>query len=272
VLRYVYGQGQTIFQSEGAARKPVRSVGTLQDITALKQGEQTLRRMNQELEQFAYAAAHDLQEPLRCTGLAAQILASRYRGQLDSDADQLLKTASEGTMRMQAMVRGLLTFSRAIEAGNGPFLPVSANSALSAALQNLEVLLREKQADISSADLPPVRIRESHLIQIFQNLVGNAIKYSGREKPVIRVFSIHRKGACLFCVQDNGIGIPREYHERVFGIFKRLHREDIPGTGMGLALCRRIIEHYGGKIWIESEPNHGTTVLFSPPVADERAC
>jgi PAS domain S-box-containing protein len=269
-LRFVYGQGQTIFQGGGAARKAVRSVGTLQDITALKQGEQTLRRMNQELEQFAYAAAHDLQEPLRCTGLAAQMLAFRYRGQLDPEADELLKTASEGTLRMQAMVRGLLTFSRAIDPGVGPLVPVNSNLALSSALENLEVAIRESHAQISCEALPPVRMPESQLIQIFQNLIGNAIKYSGGKQPLIRIFSQRRKGVRLFCVSDNGIGISPEYHERVFGIFKRLHREDIPGTGMGLALCRRIIEFYGGKIWIESAANEGATVLFSPPVADER--
>lgn len=271
-LRYVYGQGQTMFEIDGENRKPVRSVGTLQDVTALKQGEQKLRRMNQELEQFAYAAAHDLQEPLRCTALATQMLAERYRGKFDQDADHLLKTGSEGTLRMQAMVRGLLTFSRALDPGDGVISPADPNLVLRLALSNLDVLIRETQAEISLEVLPFVRMREPHLLQIFQNLIGNAIKYAGGRTPVVQVFSTYRKGVCVFCVKDNGIGIAPEYHERVFGIFKRLHREEIPGTGMGLALCRRIIEHYGGTIWIESVAGEGTTVLFTPPVGDEKEC
>jgi len=108
------------------------------------------------------------------------------------------------------------------------------------------------------------------LLQVFQNLVGNALKYASEKPPSVEVFSTRRRGVCLFCVKDNGIGIAPEYHERIFRIFKRLHRDDIPGTGMGLALCKRIVEHYGGKIWVESDRGQGTTVLFSPPVTDER--
>jgi light-regulated signal transduction histidine kinase (bacteriophytochrome) len=146
----------------------------------------------------------------------------------------------------------------------------NSNLVLSLALKNLEVSIAETQAQISCENLPAVRMREPHLLQIFQNLIGNAIKYAGNKRPVIHISCVRRKEVRLFCVQDNGIGIAPEYHERIFGIFKRLHREDIPGTGMGLALCKRIVESYGGKIWVESDRDQGATVLFSPPLPDAR--
>jgi PAS domain S-box-containing protein len=269
-MRFVYGQGQTMFVTEAGVRKAVRSVGTLQDITPLKQGEQSLRRINQELEQFAYAAAHDLQEPLRCTALATQMLTDQYRTRLDNDADSLLKTALDGTLRMQAMVRGLLSFSRSLDSAEGVTQLVNPNQVLSLALKNLQVSIGEKSAEITWDELPALRMRESHLLQIFQNLIGNAIKYCGDKQPKIHVSATSRRGLRLLSVKDNGIGIAPEYHERVFGIFKRLHRDEIPGTGMGLALCKRIVEYYGGKIWLESNEYGGTTVLFSAPFQDER--
>ena len=268
-IRHVYSQGQMHFETEGKGRRCVRGIGTMQDVTLLKKGEQDLRRVNQELEQFAYAAAHDLQEPLRNVGLATQILAGRYKGQFDSDADSLLKVAVEGPMRMQAMVKDLLAYSRALAAEEGAVLRADANEVLALAIKNLLVAIEEKQAQISWEKLPHVKMSDLHLLQLFQNLIGNSLKYSGDKKPVIHISASWRAGECVLSVRDNGLGIEPRYHDRAFGVFKRLHSGDVPGTGIGLALCKRIVEHYGGKIWIESQPGQWTNILFTPPLADE---
>jgi light-regulated signal transduction histidine kinase (bacteriophytochrome) len=236
-------------------------------VTELKKGEEALRRANLELEQFAYAAAHDLQEPLRNVGLATQILASRYKGTFDPDAENLLQTSVEGALRMQAMVKDLLAYSRAVLLEEGAVLFADPNVVLALALKNLVVSIEEKQAQISWETLPNLRMSETHLLQLLQNLISNSLKYSGTEPPTIHIAATTRAGECVFLVQDNGLGIPPEYHQRAFGVFKRLHSREVPGTGIGLALCKRIVEHYGGRIWIESRVGEGTTVLFTVPVA-----
>jgi light-regulated signal transduction histidine kinase (bacteriophytochrome) len=267
-VRYVYAQGQMFYEGEGAQRRSVRAVGTVQDITALKRGEQALIRANLELEQFAYAAAHDLQEPLRNVGLATQMLESRYKGKFDKNADSLLKVAVEGPVRMQAMVKDLLAYSRAVVMDEGTVLKADPNAVLQISLKNLAMAIEEKQAVITSDRLPHVRMSELHLTQILQNLIGNSLKYSGPETPRIHVGTDKRSGESIIYVRDNGIGIAPQHHERAFGVFKRLHTREIPGTGIGLSLCKRIVEHYGGKIWIESKEGHGTTLLFTVPTVD----
>ncbi len=266
-VRHIYAQGQMFFEGTGANRRGVRAIGTVQDITDLKRGEQALRRANSELEQFAYAAAHDLQEPLRNVGLAAQLLSSRYEGALDEEAHMLLQTAIDGAGRMQAMVKDLLTYTRVVIQEEGAVLFADPNVVLARALQNLSTAIAETNAEITSDTLPPVRMSELHLLQVFQNLVGNSLKYFGTERPRIHVGIARRSVESVFYVRDNGSGIAPEYHQRAFGVFKRLHSQDVPGTGIGLALCKRIVEHYGGKIWIESAGINGTTLLFTPPLA-----
>jgi PAS domain S-box-containing protein len=265
-VRHVYAQGQWFYEGEGENRRPLRAIGTVQDVTQLKRGEQALRRANLELEQFAYAAAHDLQEPLRNVGLATQILASRYGGKFDSDADTLLKTAVEGPTRMQAMVKDLLAYSRAVALDEGAVLAADPNVVRELVMSNLSVLIAEKNAQVSWEKLPAVHMSETHLLQVLQNLITNSVKYSGDRQPQIRVGATKRGGEWVFFVQDNGMGIAPEHHQRAFGVFKRLHKKDIPGTGIGLALCKRIVEHYGGRIWIESAEGEGAKVLFNVPV------
>jgi PAS domain S-box-containing protein len=243
--------------------------GTTRDITEWKENNRALSEANADLEQFAYAAAHDLQEPLRNVGLAAQILASRYKGRFDADADGLLKAATDGSIRMQAMVKDLLAYSRALKAGEDEVAMADSDAVLSLALHNLQAAIEEKHAHISYAHLPPVRMSEVHLLQVFQNLVSNSLKYSGPHEPHVEIAAAERDGTVVFCVRDNGLGIPPEFHGRAFGIFKRLHNRDAPGTGIGLALCKRIVEHYGGKIWIESDGQQGSALLFTPPLVNQ---
>jgi signal transduction histidine kinase len=169
---------------------------------------------------------------------------------------------------MQAMVKDLLAFSRVLKCEEDAEPAADSNAALSLALKNLQLAIQEKRAEITSDNLPRVGMSELHLVQVFQNLVGNSLKYSGNMQPRVHVSSTHRDGLCVFVVQDNGLGIPPEYRERVFGVFKRLHDRSYPGTGIGLALCKRIVEHYGCKIWIESEGGHGATFLFSVPAVE----
>lgn len=243
--------------------------GTTRDVTEWKETNRALTEANADLEQFAYAAAHDLQEPLRNVGLATQILASRYRGKIDPDADGLLKAATDGSIRMQAMVKDLLGYSRALKMDEDETALADSDAVLSLALRNLQAAIDEKQARVSFHPLPPVRMSEVHLLQIFQNLVSNSLKYSGDQPPQVEITAAHRDGAVVFCVKDNGLGIPPEFHNRAFGIFKRLHNRDAPGTGIGLALCKRIVEHYGGKIWIESDGHQGSALLFTPPLLEQ---
>jgi len=262
-LRHIYGQGQMFFGGEGDERHAMRSIGTMQDVTALKRGEEALRRANGDLEQFAYAAAHDLQEPLRNVGLATQLLASRYQGRLDAEADQLLKICLEGPRRMEAMVKDLLAYSRALTSDEDTVVSADANAVLAIALSNLQVAINEAEAQITFDALPSVRMTEVHLLQILQNLISNSLKYAGKKGSQIHVAAARRDHQQFLFVQDDGLGIPPEFHERAFGVFKRLHSREIPGTGIGLALCKRVVEHYGEKIWIESELGRGTKVLFT---------
>jgi signal transduction histidine kinase len=230
----------------------------------IEESAAALRRANAELEQFAYAAAHDLQEPLRTVALAADILSERFRGQLDEDADSLLGTMAGGSRRMLAMVKDLLNYSVALHSEPDEAEFADSNKALAIALQNLQQAIPDKDAHISFQVLPPVRMRQLHLLQILQNLIGNSLKYSGERQPRIHISSRRLEGSLVFKVEDNGIGIPVDARDRVFGLFKRL-QFDSSGSGIGLALCKRIIEHYGGRIWIEPNSPAGTVFLFTLP-------
>jgi signal transduction histidine kinase len=227
-----------------------------------------LERSNSELEQFAYVASHDLQEPLRKVASFCQLLQRRYIGQLDARADQYIEFAVDGATRMQALIDDLLAFSRVGRFDREPVL-VSSASALSEARVNLANEIRSTKAVIQTTELPTVQAEFSLLTSLFQNLVGNAVKFRSQQPPLIRVSATrHDETFWLFSVADNGIGIEPEYAERIFVIFQRLHsRSDYDGTGIGLAMCRKIVEHYGGRIWLDTTYQGGANFCFTLPVA-----
>jgi signal transduction histidine kinase len=224
-----------------------------------------LSRMNEELRQFAYVASHDLQEPLRTVASYAQLLARRYRGKLETDADEFIDYMVGGVTRMHTLLNDMLAYSRVTESTDRPLAPANLNAVLQSALMNLRATIEESQAEVTHQDLPTVNGDEIQLIQVFQNLVGNAIKYKGSDPPRISITAENATDECILSVQDNGLGIDPQYAERIFGIFKRLHGRELPGTGMGLAICKRIIERHNGRIWVESEPGKGSTFRFTLP-------
>ena len=231
----------------------------------LKRALADLARSNRELEQFAYVASHDLQEPLRMVSSYTQLLADRYEEKLDDKARKYIAYAVDGAIRMQRLIGDLLTYSRVGTRG-GPPAPTDAHAALGEALGNLAAAIAENHAIITNDDLPTVRADASQLVQVFQNLLGNAIKFHGPELPCIHVSAKAEDDEWVFSVKDNGIGIDPQYKEKMFVIFQRLHtRQEYAGTGIGLALCRRIIERHGGRIWFESAPGKGATFSFTLP-------
>jgi PAS domain S-box-containing protein len=243
------------------------------DITERKRAEEELKRLvnelersNKELEQFAYVASHDLQEPLRMVSSYVQLLERRYRKQLDEKADRYIFFAVDGVQRMQKLIDGLLAYSRV--ARGAKFSLVDMNQAYNQAVMSLSLAIRESGAVITREELPQVYGDETQLIQVFQNLIGNAIKFQVQgQTPRVHVAAARSGDAWLFSVTDNGIGIDPQYAKRIFLIFQRLHsREEYPGTGIGLSLCKRIVERHGGRIWVESAPDQGTRFIFSIPM------
>ena len=251
------------------------------DITERKEAESALRRMNEELErrvrertadlersnqelqQFAYVASHDLQEPLRMVSSYLQLLERRYKGQLDSDAHEFIAFAVDGAMRMHHLINDLLAYSRIGTRGK-PFEITSVEKALDRSLINLKVAIEESGARVTHDPLPTVLADDGQLVQLFQNLIGNAVKFHGEQPPQVHVSARRVDGCWTFAVRDNGIGIERQYAERIFLIFQRLHtRSEYPGTGIGLAVCKKIVERHGGCIWLESEPGRGSTFYFT---------
>jgi PAS domain S-box-containing protein len=225
-----------------------------------------LKRSNEELQQFAYVSSHDLQEPLRMVASYTQLLAKRYKGRLDSDADEFIAFAVDGCNRMQGLIQDLLAYSRAGTNGKA-FCEVSAEDALRGALTNLRITIEQSGAVVSHDSLPAIETDETQLTQVFQNLVGNAIKYRSAEVPRVRV-SATKNGdnEWIFSVRDNGLGIAPQYFERIFVIFQRLHgRDEFEGTGIGLAICKKVLERLGGRIWVESQPGTGSTFYFALP-------
>ena len=227
-----------------------------------------LKRSNADLRQFAYSASHDLQEPLRNIANYSEWLTSRYRGKLDPKADQFLSFLTEGAQRMIAMIRDLLDYTRTASEDEETDEVTEPSETLASVTADLRVLIHENQATITFASLPVLAVREVHLRQLFQNLLVNAIKYKGEVSPRVHISGVRSDGYCCLSVADNGRGIARDFHEKVFGIFTRLEqRSESSGTGIGLAICKRIVERYGGKIWVESEPNRGATFFFTLPLA-----
>ena len=229
--------------------------------------QEALLRANSDLEQFAYSASHDLKEPLRNIRLFSELLMKDYAHKLDERGADSVKLVATSALRMDNLLSDLLTYVQASGIPDQVLELTDARNALDGAMGNLNTAMHEAHAEIRAGDLPAVRMRESHLQQLFQNLVGNAIKYRRESCPPRVCVSSSRSGECWrFCVADNGIGISLEYREKIFGIFKRLHTDNqYSGTGMGLAICQRIVERYGGQIWVESELGHGSKFFFTVP-------
>ena len=232
--------------------------------------EEELARSNKELGQFAYVASHDLQEPLRMVTSYVQLLSRRYRGKLDGNADEFIGFAVNGAARMQQLINDLLTYSRVGTKGR-EFEPTDCEIVLQQSLKNLQIAIEEKQAIVSHDPLPTVMADNVQLGQLFQNLIGNAIKFQGTEPPHVHVSASRNGNGWVFSVRDNGIGIAPEYAERIFVIFQRLHSlEKYPGTGIGLAVCKKIVERHGGRIWVESESGKGAIFYFTLPGKGEQ--
>jgi signal transduction histidine kinase len=226
---------------------------------------------NESLREFAHAASHDLQEPLRGVSSFAELLQRRYKGKLDSDADEFIDFIHESAGRMQHLLKGLLDYSRAGATSDQQMQAVDADAALRSALMNLSAAIEESGALVEASELPLVHAHEVAIVQLFQNLIGNAIKYASDEPPRIRIAARTEGRECIFSVQDNGMGIGAEYHERIFRIFRRAHGDSYPGAGVGLAICSKIVERYAGRIWVESEPGKGSTFYFTLPADDAPA-
>ena len=250
----------------------IATQGVLRDISERVRAEKALReyateleRSNQELEHFAYIASHDLQEPLRMIASYLQLLERRYTDKFDSDAQDFIGYAVDGAVRMQNLINDLLAFSRVGTRGK-PFEPTNCEHILNQALVNLKVTIEERNAVVTHDALPPVVADGTQLVQVFQNLIGNAIKFRSDMRPEIHVSVAPRDREWLFSVRDNGIGIDLQYAERIFRIFQRLHsREEYPGTGAGLAICKKIVERHGGQIWVDSQPGKGSIFYFTLP-------
>ncbi len=272
---YLRADGRRVPVVIGAAMlegSPEQAIAFVLDISERKRAEERLRRVadelarsNAELEQFAYSASHDLQEPLRAIGGCAQLLQRRYQGQLDGQADEIIGHITRGADRMHRLIEDLLALSRVGVRGR-EFAPIDSNAALADALANLRSALEESGAQVTAGALPQVLADRAQLIQLFQNLVGNALKFRAAGRPEIRVDAGRDGDFWRFAVRDNGIGIAPEYHERIFGVFRRLHTATAyPGTGIGLALCKKIVARHGGHIWVESALGQGATFYFTLP-------
>jgi chemotaxis family two-component system sensor kinase Cph1 len=235
------------------------------DITDNKQAERTLKNRNAELQEFAYALAHDLQEPLRMVVNFSQLLARDYAGTLGEDADKCIAYCAEGALRIEALLKSLLNYLEVTEKDRDRLSPVDCNRVLSQALSSLQMAIQQSGATVTADPLPTVPAQEIMLTQLFQNLISNSLKYSGEATPTIHVSAARTAEGWLFSVRDNGIGIDPTDAELVFGIFKRLHGKEIPGTGIGLALCRKVVECHGGRIWVESEAGQGAVFKFTIP-------
>jgi signal transduction histidine kinase len=231
----------------------------------LRAASAELTRSNAELQQFAYVASHDLQEPLRAVAGCVQLLQERCRGQLDAMGDQLIGHVVDGATRMQNLIDDLLTLSR-VGTGGRPFTATDLNVVLNDVRANLQVSIQQSGASIVSVPMPTITADPVQMTQLFQNLIGNGIKFRGEQPPVIQVSAERKNEAWQFAIRDNGIGIEAQYFERIFLLFQRLHtRREYPGTGIGLTICKKIVERHGGRIWLQSVPKEGSTFFFTIP-------
>jgi light-regulated signal transduction histidine kinase (bacteriophytochrome) len=274
-VRYLLGRGHLVRDAEN---KPIRMTGIAQDITerrciteALKLNIEKLARSNEELERFAYVASHDLQEPLRMVASFTQLLAKRYSGRLDETADRYIDYAVDGAKRMQELIADLLAYSR-VNSKELALRQTDCGEVILEAMRNLQVAIEESGASVDWDPLPALWADQGQLIHLFQNLLGNAIKFRKKEEcPRIHVSAVDSGGEWVISVQDNGIGIDTRQAERIFQIFQRLHtRAEYPGTGIGLAVCQKVVERLGGKLWVESELGVGSTFRFTIPKPIEK--
>jgi PAS domain S-box-containing protein len=249
-----------------AAGKISMWIGSNTDIHEEKETEAELRRLNENLNQFAFAASHDFQEPLRMITSYSQLLLKGYSGKLDGEAALCVDFINEGTQRMRALLADLLSFTEA--GSDGQTELVDLNLVFQKVTQDLKAAIEESGASVTSDPLPSVMGQQAHFRQLFQNLIVNAIKYRDEPAPRIHVSAKKRKTEWLFAVSDNGLGIAPEYHQTIFGVFKRLHGKKIPGTGIGLAICQRVVERLGGRIWVESQLGQGSKFFFTLPLAE----
>jgi PAS domain S-box-containing protein len=263
--RWFLARAQPIRNENGSI---VRWFGTCTDIHDQRAANDALLRSNEDLQQFAYVASHDLQEPLRTIAGYTQLLARRYKDKLDDDANEYITYITEGTSRMRALIEGLLDFSRMENLEALPLKTIDSQEVLEKTLITLEAIVQESGATVEHGTLPKVLSDPGQLSQIFQNLISNAIKYRGQEAPRIEIKARREDRFWEFSVKDNGQGFDPIYAEQIFQVFQRLHGREVPGTGIGLALCRRIIERHGGRIWAESEEGKGSTFYFTVPAAD----
>jgi PAS domain S-box-containing protein len=250
----------------------IMSRSTVYDITERKRVEKELtqlthelKRSNADLQQFAYATSHDLQVPLRVIAGFANLLAKRYKKKLDEKADEFIEYIADGARKMQMLIKDLLEYSQAGTKGK-EFKPIDSSSVVEQAVSNLRAVMEESGAVVTHDNLPTVMADDIQLMSLFQNLIGNAVKYRGKEAPKVHVSAEKKENEWVFSVQDNGIGIDPIHTERIFVIFQRLHAmEEYEGTGIGLALCKKIVEHHGGRIWVQSELGKGSVFYFTIP-------
>ncbi len=266
LVRHVHAQGKASFWMLRGERTAVGLIGTVQDITSRKRDEEALRRANDNLQQFAYATAHELQEPLRNIVNSLALL-TRLREESGSEATELINESASNAQRLLQMVKDLLAYTQITHDHDQKIDLVKANDIVTQVLSNLSLSISESRARITCGRLPLVRILPTHLLQLFQNLIGNALKYRKPEQPpAVEISAVRMPSEWLFTVADNGIGFEPAYASRIFGIFKRLHtKREYPGTGIGLALCSRIISAYGGRIWAEAQPGVGASFRFTLP-------
>ncbi len=259
---------------------PGLHLSILRDVTQRKAAEQALarqanelRRSNEDLQQFAYVASHDLREPLRSIISFSQLLSNRVSGRLDGQANTFLEYIVSGARRMEELVASLLTYTSVVDAESMLVTPVPLEVALHSAKMNLHAMITETRSTVTSDRLPTIMADQVQLIELFQNLISNAIKYRKPEEPALVHISAARSSSnWVVSVRDNGIGIQREYAERIFDVFKRLHGTEVPGVGLGLAICKRIVEKGRGRIWVESQPGQGSTFCFTIPIEEEKHC
>jgi light-regulated signal transduction histidine kinase (bacteriophytochrome) len=257
-------QGMTEFREKEPEEPALKGVADEDTRQALLKLNEELLRSNKELEQFAYMASHDLQEPLRMVSSFSQLLSQRYNDKLDDDAKEFIRFIVDGASRMQTLINDLLAYSR-IQTKGKAFVPADMHELLEKAIYNLKTNIHEKKIIITHDRLPVIYADKDQMIQLLQHLIGNAIKFS-QDVPRVHVSAQEDKDHFVVSVMDHGIGIEAQYHERIFQIFQRLlPKETYEGTGIGLAICKRIIERHGGSIWVESEIEKGTTFYFTIP-------
>jgi light-regulated signal transduction histidine kinase (bacteriophytochrome) len=262
-IRIALWNSANVYAPDGTTITTIIAQG--QDITERKQAEQRLKRSNESLEQFAYVASHDLQEPLRIIASYSQLLERRYKDKLDQDADDFIEFIVDAADRMQKLITDLLVFSRV---GSKDVAPgrVDSTEVIRKVIAAMSATIEENKAAVTYERLPVLIAPEISFTQIFQNLLGNALKFRSPEPPKIHVAATEHNNEWIFSVRDNGIGIEPQYKERIFQIFQRLHsKQEYPGTGIGLSICKKIVENWGGRIWVESELGKGSTFFFTIP-------